>query len=62
MADLVRKDTGADMLCFAADKRELMEVLLVRRAEHFGNKAGGRYEVTCSDVGSLPQENLQTAT
>lgn len=22
MADLVRKDTGADTLCFAADKRE----------------------------------------
>lgn len=35
MADLVRKDTGADMLCFATDKRELREVLQVRRAERF---------------------------
>lgn len=26
MADLVRKDTGADTLCFGADKRELKEV------------------------------------
>lgn len=35
MADLVRKDTGADMLCFGADKRELKELLQVRRAERF---------------------------
>lgn len=66
MADLVRKDTGADMLCFAADKRELKERLQVRRAERFWKtKRGwwwGGYEVTRSDVGSLPQENLQTVT
>lgn len=62
MADLVRKDTGADMLCFGADERELKELLQVRRAQRFWNKAEGRYEVTCSDVGSLPQENLQTVT
>lgn len=61
---LLGKDTGADMLCFGADKREREELLQVRRAERFfWNKAeGGRYEVTCSDVGSLPQGNLQTVT
>lgn len=38
MADLVRKDTGADMLCFAADKRERKELL--RGRAYFETKRG----------------------